>query len=412
MENYNVLERYNLILIRYSGEIWLKSMKVRIRMIKNLINNIKKHLNRYDILFHKYQLSEDSSRIFFFFKNQDISNAIKVLKDIFGIYSISPALRTSNELKNIVERTIEVGKDIFKENDTFAINVKRSGKQEYSSQDAAKLVGKAVLDSFSNLNLKVNLSNPIKRIFIEIRSEFSYIFTEIIKSDWGGLPIDKENKVLSMDIGRVNDLLAGFFLMKRGCQIYPFLFDLTNDNLKFNLWLDNWKEITKYFPNKRFLVRKVNFVKLLDKVSLELKDKDFFCAICRLIRLETSAKLLKEGNILDFEKIRAITDGISLNNSTLCNDNVDLESISLNFLYSDLPIFTPIIGFDLLEINNIINKLSNNLKNFDYCRFKPKNQSIDIEKLKNIYHELKLENSINEILVNIEIFDITKNENL
>ncbi|HEY0089235.1 MAG TPA: THUMP domain-containing protein, partial [Candidatus Lokiarchaeia archaeon] len=131
MENYNVLERYNLILIRYSGEIWLKSMKVRIRMIKNLINNIKKHLNRYDILFHKYQLSEDSSRIFFFFKNQDISNAIKVLKDIFGIYSISPALRTSNELKNIVERTIEVGKDIFKENDTFAINVKRSGKQEY-----------------------------------------------------------------------------------------------------------------------------------------------------------------------------------------------------------------------------------------------------------------------------------------
>ena len=300
MENYNILERYNLILIRYSGEIWLKSMKVRIRMIKNLINNIKKHLNRHNILFHKYQLSEDTSRIFFFFKNQDILNAINVLKDIFGIYSISPALRTSNELKNIVERTIEVGKDIFKENDTFAINVKRSGKQDYSSQDVAKIVGKAMLDSFSNLKLKVNLSNPIKRIFIEIRGEFSYVFTEIIKSDWGGLPIDKENKVLCMDIGRVNDLLAGFFLMKRGCQIYPILFDLTNDDLTFNFWLNNYKEITKYFPNKRFLVRKVNLVKILDKLSVELKDKDYFCAICRLIRLETSGKLLKTFKILDF----------------------------------------------------------------------------------------------------------------
>jgi len=407
MENYNILERYNLILIRYSGEIWLKSMKVRIRMIKNLINNIKKHLNRHNILFHKYQLSEDTSRIFFFFKNQDILNAINVLKDIFGIYSISPALRTSNELKNIVERTIEVGKDIFKENDTFAINVKRSGKQDYSSQDVAKIVGKAMLDSFSNLKLKVNLSNPIKRIFIEIRGEFSYVFTEIIKSDWGGLPIDKENKVLCMDIGRVNDLLAGFFLMKRGCQIYPILFDLTNDDLTFNFWLNNYKEITKYFPNKRFLVRKVNLVKILDKLSVELKDKDYFCAICRLIRLETSGKLLKTFKILDFEKIRAITDGNSLNNSTLCNDDVDLESIALNFLFSDLPIFTPIIGFDLLEINNITNKISNNLKNFEYCKFKPKNQIIDIEKLKKIYLELKLENSINEILVNIEIFNAT-----
>ncbi|MFX1288718.1 MAG: hypothetical protein ACFFFY_09205, partial [Promethearchaeota archaeon] len=71
------LKRYNLVLIRYS-EIWLKSQKVKIRMLKYLISNIGNILKRRGIRFNKYQISKDSSRIFFFFNNEDIPNAIKV----------------------------------------------------------------------------------------------------------------------------------------------------------------------------------------------------------------------------------------------------------------------------------------------------------------------------------------------
>ncbi|GAJ05261.1 unnamed protein product, partial [marine sediment metagenome] len=32
-----------------------------------------------------------------------------------------------------------------------------------------------------------------------------------------------------MDVGRLNDLIAGFLLMRRGSEIYPVLFDITED---------------------------------------------------------------------------------------------------------------------------------------------------------------------------------------
>ncbi|MGB5911631.1 MAG: THUMP domain-containing protein, partial [Promethearchaeia archaeon] len=172
MENSYILKQYNLILIRY-GEIWLKSQKVKIRMLKILINNIRKMLKKRNIPFHKYQLSKDSSRVLFFFKNDDISRALELLKNVFGIYSVSPALRTSNRLDNICERAIEVGRYILKKDDTFAIRVKRSGKHDYTSMDVAKIVGKTILDTFSNLELKVNLTSPNKVIFVEVRDDFS-----------------------------------------------------------------------------------------------------------------------------------------------------------------------------------------------------------------------------------------------
>ncbi|MBD3256688.1 MAG: hypothetical protein GF383_16460, partial [Candidatus Lokiarchaeota archaeon] len=116
-----ILDSYNLILIRYTDEIWLKSRKVRMRMLNILMDNIVNTLNRENIPFHKYQLSKDATRIFFFFKNDDIPRAIILLRNVFGIYSLSPSLRTSAKLKNIAERTIEVGKSILKKDDSFAL---------------------------------------------------------------------------------------------------------------------------------------------------------------------------------------------------------------------------------------------------------------------------------------------------
>ena len=218
------LEFYNIIKVNPSPEIWLKSRKVKIRMLKALMNNIKNSLKRVKISFHKYQLSKDSARIFFFFNNEDIKKASEVIKKAFGVYSFSPVLRTSNKLKNIIERTIEVGEEVLKTNDTFALRVKRSGFHDYSSQDVAIKVGQEVMDNFSHLNLKVNLSSPKKEIHIEIRGEFSYIFTDLIYTNWGGLPSEYTRKILCNDIGRLNDLLAAFLVMRRGCELYPIFF--------------------------------------------------------------------------------------------------------------------------------------------------------------------------------------------
>ncbi len=399
MENSYILKQYNLILIRY-GEIWLKSQKVKIRMLKILINNIRKMLKKRNIPFHKYQLSKDSSRVLFFFKNEDIPRALEVIKNVFGIYSASPALRTSNRLENICERAIEVGRYILKKGDKFAIRVKRSGKHDYTSMDVAKIVGKTILDTFSNLELKVNLTSPKKVIFVEIRDDFSYIFTDIIKSNWGGLPIENQKKVVVMDIGRLNDLISSFLLMKRGCVIYPVLFEITHNKKAFNIWKSNWKELAQYVPLFKFSLKKINIVNIIQFVERKIQSKKYLCGICKLIRLEILSKLIE--TLSSNTNIRAITDGVSLNNSTLCPDYVDFNSIALNYLFSIYPIFTPIIGLDLNEIDDLHKKISPNLKEFDYCDFKPKNQEFDLKRLKELYQSLELNDLIQQNLQNIE----------
>ncbi len=404
-KNLIILEQYNLILIRYA-EIWLKSQKVKIRMLKFLMNNIKNMLKRKGIPFNKYQLSKDSSRVFFFFSNKDIPNAIEVLKNSFGVHSLSPAIRTSNSLKNITERTIELANEILEKDDSFALRVRRSGKHDYTSMEAAKIVGKAIIDHLSNHNLKVNLTHPKKEIFIEIRQDFSYIFSQVIKSKWGGLPIEPVKKIIVMDVGRLNDLIAGFLLMRRGSEIYPVLFDITEDKALNDIWISNWKEVTDYIPFNQFRLRKVNLFNILKKLSSELSDTQYFCGICRLIRFDLLSRILMVSNFSFYGKIRAITDGVSLSCSSICSDSVDLDSIALNRLISNFPIFTPLIGFGRDNIQNLAFKISKKFKPIDYCPFKPNDQEFDAEKLNKIYDNLSLDNILEESVEKIEVIKL------
>jgi len=405
-KNLIILEKYNLILIRYA-EVWLKSQKVKIRMLKFLMNNIKNMLKRKGIPFNKYQLSKDSSRVLFFFNNKDIPNAIEVLKKAFGVHSLSPAIRTSSSLKNITERTVELAKEILEKDDSFALRVRRSGKHDYTSMEVAKIVGKAVIDDLSNHNLKVNLTHPKKEIFIEIRQDFSYIFSQVIKSKWGGLPIEPVKKILVMDVGRLNDLIAGFLLMRRGSEIYPVLFDITEDKALNDIWISNWKEVSDYIPFNQFRLRKVNLHNILKKLASELSDMKYFCGICRLIRFDLLSRILTVSNFSFYGKIRAITDGASLSGSSVCSDSVDLDSIALNRLISKFPIFTPIIGFGRDKIQNLAFKISKKFKPIEYCPFKPINQDFDAEKLNKIYDNLDLDKNLKESvekIVEIKIF--------
>ncbi|MFX0070248.1 MAG: THUMP domain-containing protein [Candidatus Hermodarchaeota archaeon] len=407
MNEYKILPSYNLIKINLSPEIWLKSMKVRIRMTKTLMRNVKKALNKSGVNFHKFQLSKDTSRVFFFFNNKDINNAMMVLNRVFGIESYSPALRTSNRMKNITERTIEVCKEILRKNDTFALRVKRSGVHEYSSLDVAQKVGKAVLENFPNLNLKVNLTNPNKVIYIEVRDEFSYIFTDVLKTQWEGLPIEGYNKIMCMDVGRLNDLLASFLLMRRGCELYPVLFLLTDDDKAIESRLFNWKEVLNYMPFSFLNVRIINLFRILEQVKDKIQDQKNICAICRTIRFDIISRILNDNHANDLKGIKAISDGINLYNLTKCPDEVDLQSIAINYLFSQYPIFTPIIAFDEPIIKNFLSMISIDLKTIEYCYFRPKNQEINKQELKTLYKSLNLKDLILDTLKEMKLIKLS-----
>ena len=399
MDQDFLLPQYNLILIRYA-EIWLKSQKIKIRMLKYLMSNITKILKRKGIKFNKYQMSKDSSRVFFFFNNKDLPSAIDVIKNAFGVHSLSPAIRTSNNLKNITERTIEIAKEVLEKDDSFALRVKRSGSHDYNSLQVAQIVGKAIIDYFPNFKLKVNLTHPKKKIFIEVRGDFTYIFSQIIQSKWGGLPIEPQKKIVVMDIGRLNDLMAGFLLMRRGAEIYPILIDLTEEGNENEDWISNWKEVGDYIPKDNIKLAKFRIHRVLNKVFSDLDEKQYFCGMCRLIRFDLVAKILNNPQVRFYDKIKACTDGISLNGSNCCNDSIDLETLAVNALHLSHPVFTPIIGIGKSKIQELLEKISSDLKKINYCPFKPQNQVFDAEKLKALYDSLKIDSDLQNIVEN------------
>lgn len=400
MTSNTLLENYNLILIRYN-EIWLKSNKVKMRMLHTLMNNVKSMLNRANVPFHKYQLSNDSTRILFFFKNEHIPDAIKIIKRIFGVYSLSPALRTSIDLDNIIERVIEMGNNILEPNDTFALRVKRSGNHQFTSKDIAEKGGEAILTHFKDLNLKVNLGSPKKRIFIEVRSDFTYLYTEIIQSKWGGLPIEPGKKIMVMDVGRLQDGLAGFLLARRGSQIFPVLFKLSDDEDLITTRIKNWNLIARFIPGQVFKVRIIGLTEIMNKIGNDIPDKSHVCAMCRLLRFDIIARLLKTSTIEIFERIKAFTDGVTLNDASTCPDNVDLESIALNYIFSEYPIFTPLVGLSQEDVKIYLSRVSKKFTPIKYCVFSKENQQFNLKLAIELYKSLDLDDSINKSLGDI-----------
>ncbi len=402
MSSLNLLNCYNLVKIDYNAEIWLKSQKVKIHLVKILIKNIVMMLNIAGVAFSKYQLSSDSTRIFFFFKNEKIPQAIEVLKRVFGIQTMSPALRTSHDMKNIIERSLEVCEQVLEQDDTFAIRAKRAGKQEFTSQDVATLVGQAIMDRFSDKkNISVNLSNPKKVIYIEVRGQFAYIHTQIIESIWKGLPIEFHKKIMVMDVGRLDDLLAGFLLMKRGCTISPVLFNLNNNIEEFNARLRNWQEILKYIPFTQLTVIQVDLHDIINTFFKNELTNHYTCAICRLLRLYVFWKFHHDWNEVNPKGFKAISDGLNINNRTECPDYIDLKTLSLNYLFANDPIFTPNIGFTSKEIEQFLTQISKKLQEPNYCAFKPKDQNFDETEIITLYKSLNIEENIKNKMITL-----------
>lgn len=195
-------------LIRY-GEIGIKSRRVRSRFESKLIENIENAFLRCN---KECVITREFGRIFVLADEE----SIEILSKIFGIVSLSPVIETDSELEEISRTTAEYSKSILEKGDSFAIRARRSGSQSFTSQDVAEHAGRAVLSANKGKEIKVDLTNPDKEIFIEVREKKAYIFSEIFEGV-GGMPLGTQGKVVAF-ISDENSLIAVWMMMRRGCN--------------------------------------------------------------------------------------------------------------------------------------------------------------------------------------------------
>jgi len=331
--------RANLLLVRY-GEITLKSPEVRSRMEAKLVRNIKLQLNLKKI--YDYSIRREPGRIFIY--TDEVDACREVLRKVFGVVSFSPAVEVEKDLSAIREAVLKAAEIILSEGMSFSIRARRSDKAfEYSSKQLEEILGADVLEHIKGV--KVNLDNPDKTIYVEVRGESAYIFYEVVPGP-GGLPYGVEGKVVALISGGVDSTVAAWMVMKRGCSLVPVHFDMSpfyGEDAKERAisvlkWLRDWVSERKW---RAYIVP-------LGEVheNIDITPR-YRCLLCKLLMLKVGEK------IAELEKAKAVVTGESLGQvATQTLDNLYFLTTKVN-----IPVFRPVLTYDKNEILDYARKI-------------------------------------------------------
>ncbi|HIP90510.1 MAG TPA: tRNA 4-thiouridine(8) synthase ThiI [Candidatus Nanopusillus sp.] len=320
----------NYILIRYS-EIALKKGN-RKRFEKQLISNIRETLRGNIKKIIRYQ-----GRIVVIVT--DVETAIDKLSKIFGIKSISPAVyyrfRDLEDLLNFAA-------DYFKKyvnNRKFKVECNRVGNHNFTSYNVKKLLGEK-LSKYGTVDIK----NPEIIVYLEIRDNDAYLFTDVYKGP-GGLPIGSEGKVLALVSGGFDSPVAAWFIMKRGCCVDVMYCNLGGEIEEYYV-LNTVNKLVEWSNGYNTKIYVLDCRTIVEKIMENVKS-GFWLIVFRRILYTLGERLALKINA------KALVTGESLGQKS---------SQTLDNLYSaeygiKIPVFRPLIGFDKDEIINISRKI-------------------------------------------------------
>ncbi|MFJ7306584.1 tRNA uracil 4-sulfurtransferase ThiI [Peribacillus frigoritolerans] len=203
--------KFDHIIIRY-GEI---STKKRNR--KGFVDKMKAHIRWSLKDIEGVVLTANRERMYVLLNGADHKPVIDRLKGIFGIQSLSPAIKIERDLEVMKTAALYYLNHTLEEVNTFKITTKRADKDfPYNTDEINRAIGGHLLRNTEDL--KVNVKNPDLNLLVEVRREAVYLTGEIIQGA-GGLPFGSSGKAMLMLSGGIDSPVAGFLSMKRGLDV-------------------------------------------------------------------------------------------------------------------------------------------------------------------------------------------------
>ena len=379
---------YDLIIARY-GEIGLKSPKIRSRFERKLVKNIEATF--------ECDVERNQGRIYIHPK--DFNEGIEKLNRVFGVVSYSPAISTKTNYENI-DKTLSnytqdlIDEGILDENTKFAIKCRRVGTHDFTSQEMAAHCGGVVRNV---ILAPVDLTNPDLTIFVEIRDDDAYIFHEKVKGP-GGLPLGTQGKVVVLLSSGIDSPVAAYLMMKRGCEVValhcnndPFSGPKVTEN--FNALVDQLNIYAKGTPIKKHVI---DYGEYLTVAKTKAPEK-MTCVLCKSGMYKLAGMLAKKMHA------EAVIDGSSLGqvaSQTLPNILATREDL-------DVPVLSPLIGLDKVEITKIAQKIGTfeiSKRDDGGCKAVPKypETKADLELVKEIKEAINQDEELKKAFETIE----------
>lgn len=326
------------ILIRY-GEIALKG-KNKKSFEEQLIRNIRPLLSE----FPKAKLRRSYNQLYVELNGEPYEPIIEKLKKVFGIQSLSVALKSENEVEQM-QKTALAALELAGNNiKTFKVSARRKFKQfPIDSLELNHLIGSYILKNVQNINVDVH--NPEVDLRVEVKSDGTYISSQQIPGA-GGLPVGSSGKVLLMLSGGIDSPVAGYLALKRGVTLEAIHFHsppYTSERAKQKVE-DLVSVLATYGLEINLHIVPFTFVQ--QEIKRNVPD-DYSMTIMRRMMLRIAEQVARKRGAL------AIVTGESIGQVA----SQTIESMHTINAVTTMPVLRPLVAMDKVEIMKIARQI-------------------------------------------------------
>jgi len=347
-----------IVVASLSGEIVLKSRRVRPRFERRLLSNIADALAKWNVKTCSRPRLWDARILIGPCRQRDeYCLAMDALLHVFGVHAVTVAcMVTHSGLDDLALRVEEIASEWVRSR-TFAVRARRSGVEPFTSIEAARTIGARLLPYSAG----VNLGSPDVEVHVEVRGTRAIIHKGFVRGA-GGLPIGVEGRALVLFSGGFDSPLAAWFTAKRGVEV-DFLHYILATPLSLNdarrvasreksLWLHGYRP--------RLLA--IDFRRVTSLIASKVSES-YRQVVLRVAMLDAAEEVaVREG-------YQAIITGESLG---------QVSSQTLQNIYAltlakprKIPVLRPLIGLDKEEIIEYMRRIglySEAEKTKEYCR--------------------------------------------
>ncbi|SDK43571.1 tRNA uracil 4-sulfurtransferase ThiI [Sediminibacillus albus] len=385
--------QYEYIVLRY-GEIALKG-KNRKNFTVKLQENVRNKLKEVPDI----KIKRQRDRMYVLLNGQDPEPIIEKCRHIFGIHSLSLAIKVENdteEIKKAALFALEEADGV----ETFKITAKRTDKSfPIKSQDLNQVLGGYLLSNTDGYTVDVHY--PDIELRVEVRQDGTYITSQKIAGA-GGLPVGSSGKTLLLLSGGIDSPVAGYLTMKRGVQVEAVHFHsppFTSERSKQKVF-DLARKLTDYGHSIRIHV--VPFTKLQQKIHQSIPH-GYSMTVMRRMMMRVSEKIAEREGIL------SLTTGESLGQVA----SQTMESMHSINEVTNYPVLRPLIAMDkedIIDISQSIDTYDISIRPYEDCCtvFVPNAPKTmpRREKVNQFEQSADFTEELNETLANIDIVSI------
>jgi len=335
------LNERNIFIVR-SGEASLKGHN-KPYFEKMLAERIRKLLRKFDGVEVRRM-----GGLIFIRTNKAIEKAdiLKELSKVFGIASISPAVEVACDLEDIGKAAVEYMNDLIQEQGvkTFKVEAKRADKNfPVQSPEIARQIGGIILKGCKVLTVDVH--NPEVSLFIDVRSDITYIYQQKI-SGHGGLPLGTNGKGMILLSGGIDSPVAAWMMAKRGMTIeamhfhsYPYTSERAQEKVE-----DLAGVLAIYCS--RFKMHTINLLPIQEQIAMNCPEEEMTILLRRFM-MRIAEEVAKNNDC------SMLITGESLGQVA----SQTAESIVVTDAAVAMPVMRPLIALDKIDIMAIAKEI-------------------------------------------------------